>query len=77
MTAREANARIVSALVSGGFAAWCYSYFQDSMRAACPCCHMGPWPFQFVRWLAASMLGLIVYYFLGLARGRWAEKSKG
>jgi hypothetical protein len=77
MSDKERNGRLIAALVSAGFASYCYSYFRDAMRAACACCNMGQWPFQLVRWLAATMVGLVVYYFLGLAISRRVREPKG
>jgi hypothetical protein len=77
MTAREKRARLAAALLAMLFAVGSGSYLKGSMRAACLCCDMGQWPFRLAHWFAAIMVGMSVYYVLGLAIGRWAKRSKG
>jgi hypothetical protein len=77
MTLRERNARLVAVLVSAIFTSFAYGYLKGSMRAACPCCNIRQWPFALACCLAALMIGMTVNYFLGLAIGPRAKKSKG
>jgi hypothetical protein len=79
MTVREKNARLAAILVGAVFAGCSYGYLKGSMRVASLCCNMDQWPFQLMRCCASMMLGLIVYYLLGLAIaiGRWVKKPPG